>query len=250
MNKQNKIDAIIFDIDGTLIDVRPSYIKTAEVTINNYLKNTAVNQDDILFINNLIGFNNLWEVSYALIFLIKNEVPKSRWQKCARKVLPINYQDKIFRYIYNLFQNIYLGSSLFEIFENKKAIFNYEPGLITMEKAFINKKIVSDLGQKYKLGVATGRPFMEAVLGLNQQNLSGRNFFNTKYLVGLEDTSKPKPSFEPLIKVREKLNAQNPIYVGDSLNDLEAARRANIPCLYLRSSMQNNQINSVLKSLI
>lgn len=78
------IDAIIFDCDGVLIDVRDSYIKAIHATVAYFMKGLfGVDFPATQSLMELIhtfkksgGFNNEWDVVYSLLLHLFNELPK------------------------------------------------------------------------------------------------------------------------------------------------------------------------------
>jgi len=70
-----KVDAVVFDCDGTLIDVRDSYdatiIKTVESMLKEFFGRTlvleGVGQEFILQMRHTGGFNSDWDLTYGLI---------------------------------------------------------------------------------------------------------------------------------------------------------------------------------------
>lgn len=86
VNDVKKIDAIFFDCDGVLIDVRNSYDTAIEKTVNFLAKNLMdVNLPKSLPLQRVIlelkrngGFNNDWSISYVIllaiyIYIVDNE---------------------------------------------------------------------------------------------------------------------------------------------------------------------------------
>ena len=73
--------AIIFDIDDTLIDTSKSYDEAIKKTVKNYT-HVDVNDQQIHLVRSdgiSFGVNNDWNVTWLLIQLIKNWLqPKSR----------------------------------------------------------------------------------------------------------------------------------------------------------------------------
>lgn len=252
----NNIDAIIFDLTGTIINSRQSYLRVIELTVNNYFKSTVVTQGEIRRIKGVIGYNNEWDTSYALVTLIQNKIPLSEWEKEAQKILPIDQNDPLFRKLYNLFQTCYLGSELFKKLENGNPPFEYSPGLITLETSYVDKKLIRDIKKAgYKIAIATGCPYAEAIITLKAQGLIGEDYFTVDTVVSREDTDKLKPDPAPILEAKRRINAINPIYIGDNISDAEASRRANIPCIFLNDQYpavnpNDTTINQILKMFL
>ncbi len=192
--KSSPYDGLIFDMDGVLVDVRDSYREAIRLTGEYFLKR-RVTPSEIDEIKNKTGMNNDWDATYAL-------VGKSH----------INYSE-----VKNYFQKIYLGN------ENKT-------GLIDLEPLFISPEILTKLKSKYKLlGIATGRPRMEAEYTLNKNKI--RKLFDC--VIGMEDAEKGKPAPDPIIAVIKKLGLKNTVYIGDGPSDVVAAKAAGIPSVYI-----------------
>jgi phosphoglycolate phosphatase-like HAD superfamily hydrolase len=90
------IDAIIFDCDGVLIDVRESYTKTIHASLAYLMQELfGVDFPATQSLMELIhtfkksgGFNNEWDVVYSLLLYIFNKLPK----RLQRKLIAIRYQ--------------------------------------------------------------------------------------------------------------------------------------------------------------
>lgn len=185
-------DAIIFDIDGVLVDVSQSYNEAIKQTVNEFT-GKIITPEDIQSIKKLPNSNNDWDVTYALITGITD-----------LKTIDRNTQDYL--KIKNKFQELYLG------------------GLMDKEKLLITTTTLSQLKtQNYKLGVVTSRPREEAIYALRSLI---KNFFPKPYIIALEDCDQEKPSPKPLLLAKQRMNCRNAIYVGDTINDQLAAKAA------------------------
>ncbi|MEM3382859.1 MAG: HAD family hydrolase [Nitrososphaerales archaeon] len=97
IEKLAKVDAIIFDCDGVLIDVRKSYFMAIKETVNyifNRLTGLRIKEnllDNLIYILKKGGkFNNDWAVSYAVSLIIFTTIPKE-----AREELKIMINSKL-----------------------------------------------------------------------------------------------------------------------------------------------------------
>jgi len=195
------IDGIIFDMDGVLVDVNASYREAIRQTASYFLKR-EVNIDEVDTVKAIVGMNNDWDATYALI----NNVN-------------ISYEQ-----VKKYFQLVYLGA-------------DSSAGLISNEKLLVSKKQLIELKNKYKkLGIATGRPKHEAEYVLEKNKL--QDIFNC--LVAMEDVENGKPSPDPINKIIEILSLKNTIYVGDSPSDVVASQSAGIPCIYVGNQKIGN----------
>lgn len=209
-------DAIIFDMDGVLIDVTTSYRLAIEKTANLILGGNEINQKDVSLIKKIPGFNNDWDTSMALIKLIKDGVPRSKWQVAAPKLLPIVRNGEEYMEVYNCFQTFYLGS---------RDQLNFQEGLINTEKRIISIKLLAKLSSLgIKMAIATGRPRSEAFTAIKLAGIA--KYFNARNVIGLEDVANEKPAPDSLLLARSKVSATRPIYIGDTDNDRLAAKAA------------------------
>lgn len=207
-------DGLIFDMDGILVDVSLSYRQAIKKTASFFL-NRKVSFKEINEIKNIVGMNNDWDATYALI---------------NNKNIPY---DKVKKY----FQTLYLGT------KTKK-------GLIDNEKLFITKKQLEQLKNKYKkIGIATGRPKKEALYVIKKNNLA-KTF---DCLIALEDVKNGKPEPDSINKVIKMLDLKNTVYIGDSPSDIIAAKAANIPSIFVGNqkigTIQFKSIKEVLNYL-
>ncbi len=182
-----KPDAIVFDLDGVLADVRGSYreciIRTADVfgcTLPNKMISAAKERGEA---------NNDWELTRDLL----------AGEGISAKLEAVT----------DVFQEFYLGT-------------DNSPGLRLTERLLIERDFLSALAQHFQLAVVTGRPRDEATWFLRRFRIAG--FF--KCLIGLEDALE-KPDPEGVQKAILELGAADAWMVGDTPDDLIAARGAN-----------------------
>lgn len=219
-----QLDGLIWDMDGVLVDVRLSYREAIRQTAEKLLKRSVI-EPEVNAVKKIVGMNNDWDATYALVYQI-NDPNK------------IDRSSSEYKQIYELFQSVYLGNA-----ENK--------GLIETEKLFIDKTKLLKLKEKYqKMGIATGRPRNEAEYILKKFNV--KDVFDS--IVAMEDTEKGKPDPEPIVKVMNELKLKNTLYIGDSSSDVVAAKAAGIPSLYIGADglgdMQFENINNLMSFLL
>jgi HAD superfamily phosphatase len=191
---QDQLRAILFDIDGVLVDVSNSY-RQAIAQTTEYFTNKVVLPNEIQELKQKTGFNNDWDLTEALIK--KREVTVSK-EKIIEK-----------------FQELYLGSTT-------------QKGLIENEKWLLDRELLAKLSKKYLLGIVTGRPKEEAFIPLKKEGVE--KYF--KAIVAMEDCKglgKPNPFGIKLALEQLGLkNSTKAIYVGDALDDIRAAKSAGI----------------------
>ncbi len=190
------VDSIIFDVDGVLVDVSNSYRQAIMRTVQ-YFTGKDISQEEINEIKKIPGFNNDWDVSYALSKGIRTSLKNER-------------NSGEYSRMKEYFQKIYLG----ELIEN--------------ETPLISKETLEELKNRgIRLGIVTSRPRKEALFILRKFNISPE-YIREKNIIALEDCEEEKPSPKPLILARENLGVRNPIFIGDTESDRLSARRAGI----------------------
>ncbi len=165
-----------------------------------------------------------------------------------------------------IFQELYLGKQ-FPSYYHLRPFFYKGKGLYEQERLLIPKKILSSLRRKVRMGIASGRPRYEAELALKRFRL--RPYFDS--VVTLDECTEEenrifrstgkrrkcsKPSAYPILRAIEEIGVSNPRcgYVGDVVDDMEAARAAkrNLPILAVgfirgyanRLAMRDSLINA------
>lgn len=202
--------AVIFDIDGVLVDVSRSYRRAIKLTAEHFTGRT-VTYRQIQEIKERGRANNDWVLTKRLIDSLGGRA---------------NMEQVVAR-----FQRIYLGTRRM-------------PGLIGSEKWLLKKGILESLAKRFKLGIVTGRPRYEAELALKTWGVS--DCFLS--LVAMEDTEgRMKPNPYPLRKAMKELHATKCIYVGDTVDDIDASISAGcIPIGVVPAGMKNFASDEIL----
>ncbi len=182
---------LLFDLDGVLVDVRSSYREAIAATVK-FFSGQRPDQEEIAAAKRAGGFNNDWDLTAALLERRKIDIPRSR--------------------IIEKFQEFYLGQDW--------------NGLIQKEKPLINRELLGKLSRKFKLGIVTGRPRSEAFFTL--EHLGLKDFFSP--IITMDDLppEKGKPDPAGLELALEKMGSSRGYYIGDTPDDMEAARRAGL----------------------
>jgi len=219
---KNTYDAIIFDMDGVLVS-NESFTAAIKQTVKTMLRETgqinkAVNANLIAAVKNIPGFNNDWDVSYALTDLLSRNIPASDFAQSIVLLTDDIRQTDRYRRIKSCFQSVYLGN-------------NYD-GLIAQETLLIEKKVLISLSTAYPLGIATGRPKKEAVCTASNLGITP-DCIPAAYIVSREDTKREKPFPDPLREAARRMKVKNPVYVGDTINDVLAAKRAGMTSIFV-----------------
>jgi histidinol-phosphate aminotransferase len=181
--------ALLLDLDGVLADVSQSYRRCILETARGY--GVEVDLADVQAAKEKGGFNNDWVLTQAL--LAEAGVVASLEEVTAR------------------FEAIYQGSP-------------EQPGLRRTESLIggdTTRACLQRLAQRLPLAIVTGRPRADARRFLDEQGIAA----SIQVLVGLEDApNKPKP--DPLQYALRELGVQRAWMVGDTVDDICAARAA------------------------
>ena len=193
-----QLKALLFDMDGVLVDVSRSYRRAIEETVAHFTGRDLL-PGTVQRYKNLGGFNDDWKLTHAIVTDTSMDVPFSR--------------------IVDEFQRRYRG-------ENWDGFIAEEPPMIsaqTLEKLCTEDRI---------MGLVTGRPDAEARWTLSR--LGWKRYF--PLVVAKEkQEGRGKPDPFPLQHALAILDAaghhiepEEAVYIGDSVDDMQAARAAGI----------------------
>lgn len=236
------IDAIIFDIDGVLVGneafTEATCRTVASILLESKNMKVTVTPETISAIKSIPGFNNDWDTSYALVDLLGRNFSPSAFAENISPLTDAVRNSRLYKRIKTRFQSIYVGKT-------------YD-GCITNESLLIDKTLLADLKESYRLGIATGRPKNEAIFSLTRLGITP-TYIPMDYIVALEDTVNGKPAPDPLLEASRRMNASYPVYIGDTINDVIAAKAADMPSIYVgNEKVGDNQIPTInnLKEVI
>ncbi len=233
---KKKFDAIIFDMDGVLIDESKSYRLAIEMTVNNFLEKngikTKITQEEVRIIKSIPQFNNDWDVSFVLISLIEQCINIKDYINKVKPVTPQARKTKKYLQVKDIFQSYYLGEKLFRKIYNRSPTLFWKRGLNLSDSLLIDKTLLDFLVKEYKLGIATSRPRFEALFTAKNLNITPQ-FIKEEFIVTKEDALKEKPDPAPLLEIIKRIKAKNPIYIGDTINDVIATQKAGMPCIFI-----------------
>jgi phosphoglycolate phosphatase len=196
-------ELIIFDLDGTLIDSNPDLTLAVNLMLSHYDIAPLTVEDTTPFIGN--GAKLL--VERALNHTMQPEdITKERFDE-AFQIFFAAYRE-------NLCVDTYLYPGVLETLE------------------YLDKK-------GYKMTICTNKPFefIEPIL----KDLSIKHYFTS--WVGADSVSKQKPDPAPLFHLAKEMNKtiDKCIMVGDSKNDIKAARNADMVSIGVSYGYNYNQ---------
>ena len=181
-------EAVLFDLDGVLADVTGSYRRSIIETARTF--GVTVSQADIDNAKGSGAANDDWELTRRL---------------CVDQGVKLDYGQVVAR-----FEQVYQG------FENS-------PGLKFYERPLVDQNTWSRWAARLPLGVVTGRPRSDAEEVLDRFGL----LTSTSVLVAREDAPL-KPDPRPVRLALTRLDVRHAWMVGDTPDDIEAARSAQV----------------------
>jgi HAD superfamily phosphatase len=225
-----RVDAILFDIDGTLIDESRSYREAARRTAE-YLLHRSVTMAEVDAVKALPGFNNDWDATWALV-----------GKRIHGSIYHPDSADRgsyAYRRLRGVFQTYYLGHRLWAELSGEEPPFEWEEPLMQTETPLMLLQTLERLSG-FRLGIVTSRPRVEALMALRQHGFD--RFFPVAAIVAMEDASREKPHPEPLLRLVRSLGCAAPVYVGDTINDALAAAAAGIPFVCVGSAHLSRKV--------
>ena len=255
-----KLDAIIFDCDGVLIDITQSYdlaiIKTTQYVLENIAKiNDAIDVDFKIIdgFKSTGGFNDEVDLAYAaiislfaakklqkdqtdFIFDVINHADSTgivSVEKYLKDIVDISDIKEKLSYpgthhenpLYKIFDQLFYGPKLYEKLFGNTSKFT-EPGLIEQDDIILNEKLIQTLQKKFdsKIGMVTGRG-KESVSYSMKELLNEFDLNNSAFLED-EPRELAKPNPKRLLDSIQGMNSVSTLYVGDSMEDFIMAKKA------------------------
>ena len=236
-------DAVVLDIDGVLVDVADSYRRAIVESIERIYGETIGNEDVQAF-KDAGGFNNDWELTYAaaLYVLARREgfdadveaftdgiADRGGGLAAAEAVVadsPAVPTDRV-RAAWNpdrlrdVFQALYLGTDLYRDLEGGDPPVEVA-GYVHDEPTLIDPETIDRLGDRFAVGVVTGRPAAEADIALDRVGLDVPD----DHRFTMDDWTEGKPHPRALVTLAERFGAGAVVYAGDTLDDVRTARNA------------------------
>ncbi|MFN5945326.1 MAG: TIGR01548 family HAD-type hydrolase [Phycisphaerae bacterium] len=180
--------AVLFDMDGVLADVSQSYRQAIIATAKTY--GITVSRADVAAIKAAGNANNDWVVTQRIL------------------------------------QHAGIDASLEEVRARFEAIYqgtDDAPGLRSTERLIPAREVLERFASRLPLAIVTGRPRADCERFLREHGLT--DLFPVQ--VCMEDAT-PKPSPAPLARAMKLLGVTRAWMLGDTRDDIDAARAASI----------------------
>ena len=213
------LDAVVFDVDGVLVDTDASYTEAVIRTVRSLQPDAPVDRRLIRLWRRSGDWNNDWDLAYGL-YCWANGSPRLDPAAAARLTLPaleaaagdlsIGYRD-----VQGIFEEHYNGTAAAVARYGVTARVHNEHPLALDEPVLLTAALLEQLAAMgiTKLGVVTGR------VRADWEQVAGRMPLPPGVPVATdEDGRKPEPA--GLRLVIERLAPRAVAVVGDTLNDL------------------------------
>ena len=257
------LDAVIFDMDGVLLDISQSIRVVNCLSVPYYLRTVLgwpapddlLTSADIETFKNAGGFNDDWDLTYALVL---HYVTKGRENPSAAPETLNVIQPNLTRYAARIkerggwlkaaegiaFDHLtredklavetdYRKPLIKQIFQEMFAgqycqrLYGFTPSLYTGQGYIEQDRPLLDLTrvpQDKILGVQTGRTWEEAKIGLEFCGLDAL-VPEASIVTKRDGFHKPRPG--GLALLAQRLNFTNAVYIGDALDDLRTVQAFN-----------------------
>jgi HAD superfamily hydrolase (TIGR01548 family) len=189
---KNKIELIVFDVDGVLVDVRGSFHRSTVQTVHHFT-GKRVPMSEIQKWKSKSGFNDDWKLTTAWIRELGGHA---------------KYEE-----VKTQFMKFYWGDGA--------------PGNVEREEWLAPAQLLKKWAKRAELALFTGRTRKELSYTLGR--LKMEKFF--KQIVTMDDIANLKPHPDGLLRILNGRDPSCALYLGDNIDDAIASQRAHVPFL-------------------
>ena len=236
-----RVDAVVLDVDGVLVDVADSY-RRAVVETAERLHGDTVPKPALQALKDAGGFNNDWELTDAVCLYVlagragysadvagyadavaarggglegAREALADALGPEAAAAVEADWEPERVRAV---FQQLYLGSEGYRELEGLEPDLDV-PGYLHDEPVLVEPVTIDDLLRRFAVGVLTGRPAAEAAIALDRVGLA----LPDDRVVTMDSAHPGKPAPDGLVALAEGVDAESVAFVGDTLDDVRTA---------------------------
>ena len=188
---KSKIEMIIFDVDGVLVDVRGSFHLSTIQTVHHFT-GKRVSIAGIQKWKSKGGYNDDWKLTTAWVRQLGGRVT--------------------YEVVKKQFMKFYWGDG------------EGRPGNVIRERWLVTPVHLRRWAKRYELSLFTGRTRRELSHTLHRSN--ARNVF--RHIVTMDDVERLKPYPDGLLRILDGRDPTRAVYLGDNVDDAIAARRAGV----------------------
>ncbi len=241
-----KVDGVVLDVDGVLVDVADSYRRAIVDSVETVYGDT-IPKAGVQAFKEAGGFNNDWEVTdaAALFVLARREGLGLTLQQFTTTIADMGgglgaaqsvvgeeltpaHRERVLAAwdrdrLRAVFQQLYLGAERYAAFEGDTADLEVD-GYIEDEPVLVSPETVTTLTGQFAVGILTGRPAREAAIALERAGLD----IPQEHRMTMDDWTGGKPNPAGLITLAERLEADTIAYAGDTQDDIRTAVRAGV----------------------
>ena len=225
-------DAVIFDVDGVLVDVRRSFIAAAVDAVTTATGSRRFTEEEVRQLKSIRGFNNDWHVAIAGAAWVRlcgdryfpefaREVDRQGGgleglRRVVGSDLTIDYEAHLTR----LAQEAYGGITVCRRLYGFEPVTIRQPGRWREEVPLLSAEEAGRIAPR--VGIVTGRSLAEMELAF--QLLGWR--LPTEQVAVSDDPARDKPDPARLAAILQHLVSEKALLAGDSRDDLELAANA------------------------
>ncbi|MEM2110303.1 MAG: hypothetical protein QXX08_00280 [Candidatus Bathyarchaeia archaeon] len=105
LNQLKEVDAIVFDCDGVLVDIKDSYNKAISKTVTYIIEgltecsvpDNLISEEILFLFRKSGGFNNDWDIVYGILMFILCNLPKKIRDRLEKLIEKAMWQSDIFK---------------------------------------------------------------------------------------------------------------------------------------------------------
>ena len=243
-----RVDAVVLDVDGVLVDVADSYRRAIVESVEAVYDET-IDRDEIQRFKDAGGFNDDWELTdaVALYVLARREGYETDLEGFTEAIaerggglagaeaeVDATLSDASMRAVEDgwdrellrrTFQWLYLGPDLYAKLEGgvpPEPVADRKEGFIDDEPVLIEPETIDQLRAGWDVGILTGRPEAEAEIALERVGLS----VPPEHRFTMDDWAEGKPHPRALLTLAERFDARSVAFVGDTVDDVRTVHNA------------------------